>query len=292
MENEQEELPELPGPATLPTRAADLFGISEISTEMMRGYLQEGMADELRHHFGINEDEARLTLRCADLATLPAWDAETMLEAATVWRTHANDMAARYGIEGTDDDVIGIESMRRRIRLAMLAERTPEVMRPPEALALLERAGIHVYFELRDAVVASLLKGERVTDEDVRLYRRLQGIKHEPQTDSPKSATATDAPRGVPKAAIIGAFKPPGDFTPETWENALGDAKRKAWLKSARVDSGKRGVSALWNPARLAMCICDQFGSTPMRRGGYGRIIEQHFPDWLPEWQEYADSFE
>ncbi len=102
----------------------------------------------------------------------------------------------------------------------------------------------------------------------------------------------TTKPLGVTKSAIIGAFPPPDRRTPEQWEKALGDAGRTVWLKPARVGSGGRGTSALWNPARLAACLCDQYRATPQQRRDYGRIITKHFPDWLPEWQKYADSFE
>lgn len=103
---------------------------------------------------------------------------------------------------------------------------------------------------------------------------------------------AESAQQGVTKAVIVGAFQPPRGRSQEQWEKALSDAKRIGWLKPARVDSGRRGVSAQWNPARLAMCICDEYSATPQQRRGYGRIIERHFLDWLPEWKEYASSFE
>lgn len=100
------------------------------------------------------------------------------------------------------------------------------------------------------------------------------------------------AQTGVPKAAIIGAFEPPGNFTAQTWEKALGDAKRITWLRPARIDSGTRGVSASWNPAQLAMCICDHFKVSKPKRKRYGDAIQKQFPDWLDEWERYAASFD
>lgn len=111
-----------------------------------------------------------------------------------------------------------------------------------------------------------------------------------PEAAIPTPSPAPAPPLGVVKARIIGAFEPPGDLTNETWEKALGDAKRIEWLKPARVFDGRRGTSALWNPAMLAFCLCEHYRATPQRRRDYGRIIEQHFPDWLPEWKEYDDS--
>lgn len=112
-----------------------------------------------------------------------------------------------------------------------------------------------------------------------------------PEAAIPTPSPAPAPPHGVVKARIIGAFEPPGDYTSETWERALGDAKRIEWLRPARVFAGARGTSALWSPARLAMCICDKYNVTPQQRREYGRIIRQHFRDWLPEWQEYDDTF-
>lgn len=104
--------------------------------------------------------------------------------------------------------------------------------------------------------------------------------------------SSSPALTGVGKAAIVGAFPPPGGRTTDQWENALGDAKRTTWLLPARVESGGRRTSALWNPAMLAVCLCDQYRATPQQRREYGRIIAKHFPEWLPEWQGYADGFE
>lgn len=112
-----------------------------------------------------------------------------------------------------------------------------------------------------------------------------------PEAAIPTPSPAPAPPPGVVKARIIGAFEPPGRYTSETWERALGDAKRIAWLLPARVFAGAPKTSALWNPAMLAFCLCEHFRATPQRRRDYGRIIERHFPDWLPEWQEYEDSF-
>lgn len=136
----------------LPTNAKDLCGLYGLSAEIMRSYLKHGMAEDLRYHFGINEDEARLTLRCADLASLPVWDADAMLDAATLWSWHEKAMG---GNEESIEDAAEMESMRRRIRLALLAENAPNVMRPAEAVLLLQRAGISFFFELLQAIDSS-----------------------------------------------------------------------------------------------------------------------------------------
>lgn len=122
---------------------------------------------------------------------------------------------------------------------------------------------------------------------------RLENQLNEVDRSAPSSAYKTpSAQPGVPKAAIIGAFKPPGNFTAQTWEKALGDAKRITWLRPARIDSGTRGVSASWNPAQLAMCICDHFKVSKPQRKRYGDTIQKLFPDWLDEWERYAASFD
>lgn len=67
-ETENDDFIEPPGQAILPINAKDAYGLS---AEIMGSYLKHGMTEDLRYQFGINEDEARLTLRCADLASLP-----------------------------------------------------------------------------------------------------------------------------------------------------------------------------------------------------------------------------
>lgn len=110
-----------------------------------------------------------------------------------------------------------------------------------------------------------------------------------PQITTPRPAPAPQA--GVAKSSIIGAFVSCGHFTEKKLERTLGDANRTKWLRPARVFAGAPGTSALWNPAQLAMCICDHFRATPQQRHDYARIIKRHFPEYLPEWQEYDDTF-
>jgi hypothetical protein len=181
----------------LPTRAKDMFGLTG---EIVRSYVDNGAIEALRYDYGINEDEALLSLHCADLASLPAWDAETLLEAATVYSSHNKVMAERHGYLVEGDDAAQIDRTKRRIRLALLAEKSADVMSPADGVLLLQRAGIRVFHELLDAVAMAALDGP---NPDV--YWQLKGLPasesstSEPQKEGSRTGTQlkpTDVPDG------------------------------------------------------------------------------------------------
>lgn len=104
-----------------------------------------------------------------------------------------------------------------------------------------------------------------------------------------KHATERTLDMGVSKAEILAVFTNPiPGQTEEQWDNMLSDARAK-WLKSARVDRGGRGVQSRWNPAELAICL-ERKGH--MGRGALGSLVRRHFPEYLPEWEAYAGSFD
>ena len=55
-------------PALMPVRAKDMIGSGG---EIVRNYAECGMAEQLRHDYGISENEAWLSLKCADLLIRP-----------------------------------------------------------------------------------------------------------------------------------------------------------------------------------------------------------------------------
>ncbi len=200
------------GPAIQPTQAKDMMGITGV---IVRDYAENGMTDQLRHDYGVNEDEAWLSLKCADLATLPAWDAEALLDAATAYLTHGREMAARYGytIEGNIPE--GVERVKRRIRLAMLAEKTPDVMSPLDGVLLLRRAGIDVFHELLDAVAAIQLD----SDDWQHNYRLLKGLA-EPKQTVPSTCIAPAQNTATPALVVAGNEPVPARKRP---------SKRRTW---------------------------------------------------------------
>lgn len=84
---------------------------------------------------------------------------------------------------------------------------------------------------------------------------------------------------------ICEAFPPPRSVKSENWESGRFLSDCPVWLKSARESNGKRGVSALWNPAQFAACMVRN-GDTG--KGQAASIIRRSFPAWLDVWEEKA----
>ncbi|CAI06242.1 hypothetical protein ebA218 [Aromatoleum aromaticum EbN1] len=84
-------------------------------------------------------------------------------------------------------------------------------------------------------------------------------------------------------ARICEAFPPPKSVNAERWASSeyLGDCP--AWLKTARESNGKRGVSAMWNPAQFAFCMVS---NGHIGKGAAAAIVRHEFPDWLDAWEE------
>lgn len=93
---------------------------------------------------------------------------------------------------------------------------------------------------------------------------------------------------GVTKAEILAVFTDPiRGQTKEQWKRMLGDVP--GWLKEARIDAGGKSIQSRWNPAKLAMCLAEK---GYMGNGALGSLIRRDFPEYLPEWEAYAGSFE
>lgn len=119
--------------------------------------------DEISSEYGVTAEEAALSLRCYELASLPAWDHASMLDAATA-QSLSEEQRLLWGFESRD-------ALARRIALAMRAEGAPELLHPIDGVLLLERCGIHVFHELREAVKYRPI----ATDADTRRLRMLVG---------------------------------------------------------------------------------------------------------------------
>ncbi|SEO43637.1 hypothetical protein SAMN05428959_1089 [Duganella sp. CF517] len=114
-----------------PSRAKDMLGIAAI---FVRDALEHDH-DVLYETYGIRPDEAAQSLRYAELAELRAWGVDEMVEAPV--RAQASSENA----------------LRRRILMAMKAEGLPDYVHPGDAVILMERSGLMLSGELRDAVV-------------------------------------------------------------------------------------------------------------------------------------------
>ena len=142
-----------------PTRAKDMLHGSALFVRDMLTHDRDALHDT----YGIRPDEAAQSLRYVELAELMAWGIEEMQEAA----------------EGVPNQVSSNEALRRRINMAMRAEAVADVLHPGDAVLLLERSGLILPTELREAVVfisaGSRAPSENFSDEDENRLRRLLG---------------------------------------------------------------------------------------------------------------------
>lgn len=94
---------------------------------------------------------------------------------------------------------------------------------------------------------------------------------------------AGDKARLVPKDRILEAFPPPDGMSSQNWARTLGDVPK--WLRDARETSGKRGVSALWDPAMFALCMVSK---RYLGKNQAATLLRRHFPESLDSWEEKA----
>lgn len=142
-----------------PTRAKDMLHGSALFVRDMLTHDHDGLYDT----YGIRPDEAEQSLRYVELAELRLWGAEEMLEAVRAVPNQASNE----------------EVLRRRIAMAMKAEVATDFVHPGDAVLLLERSGLMLSHELREAVVfmsaGSRAPSEDFSDEDENRLRRLLG---------------------------------------------------------------------------------------------------------------------
>lgn len=143
-------------------RAQDL--LDTVGAQIIRGMLLTA-PEELQDAYGLSPHEANISLACCELAQLPAWDTEALVDAALVG--FDENERERWGLEGR-------AKLQRRIALAMKAECLPEIVSPAQGLLLLRRHGINVFHELVDAV--ALLALRPFTDEAQSMYRALKDL--------------------------------------------------------------------------------------------------------------------
>lgn len=118
--------------------------------------------DNLYDTYGIRPEEAEQSLRYVELAELRAWGVDEMMEAVVANQASSDN------------------ALRRRIVMAMKAEATAEFLLPGDAILLMERSGLMLSSELRDAVVNMSTRsyaedGIDFSLEDENRLRRLLG---------------------------------------------------------------------------------------------------------------------
>lgn len=163
--------------------------------------------------YGIRPDEAAQSLRYVELAELRVWGIEEMLEAAAAVPNQASTDSA----------------LRRRIIMALKAEAAADFVHPGDAVLLMERSGLMLSSELREAVVF-MSAGSHSTsvdffDDDENRLRRLLGRPVLPDI-LPKDDGEERAPQNVSSTAC---------------------KERREKLDIKRERGARRRILELWN---------------------------------------------
>jgi hypothetical protein len=169
-----------------PPVAKDLLGpqnAPDTTAEIIRNLLENRAYGDLMDSYGLRPANASVSLKYADLASLPAWNDEILYEAAGVIGPAELD-ALRLRESNAKRDTekemwahqITVETeaasrIIRRVKLAMEFESSRGIMSPAEGVLFLRRAGINVAYELVEAVATIVLRGD--TDEAVSTFREL-----------------------------------------------------------------------------------------------------------------------
>lgn len=161
-----------------------LHGVFNVTAEIMRNLLESRSNDELLASYGAWPSEALASLNYADLASLPIWDEEILLEVAGA--PNPKELAALGLLESNAKRDIDREMwaheitvkteatsrIMRRIRLAQQLNGARNLISPAEGVFLLRSAGIEVPHELVDAVATLVLRDD--TDESAQTFRELK----------------------------------------------------------------------------------------------------------------------
>jgi hypothetical protein len=150
---------------------------------------------ELYESWGVSPNEAARSLHFAELASLPAWDAEVLAEAAGAASDGELAQLRRHLAESTRDiekqmwanrlfnQEVADKQLIRRLRLGLLSEKLAEIVTPGEGVLFLRRIGIEVDFELLEAVATMTMRA--CTDDSMTLYRALMRLPPRGNTSQP-----------------------------------------------------------------------------------------------------------
>ena len=102
-------------------------------------------------------------------------------------------------------------------------------------------------------------------------------------------AGAVEVPKspvtGITRNQVIGEFRvcPKVAENERYWGGRLGDPPK--WLRPARMTSGSKGKSALWDPVLLAHAL---LAAKYMTTRQLDAVMRERFPSRFEEWREYT----
>lgn len=248
-----------------PPVAKDLLGpqgAPDTTAEIIRNLLEHRAHGDLMKSYGLRAENASVSLKYADMASLPAWNEEILFEAAGV--VGAPELAAlklRESMAKRDTEKemwahqITVETeaasrIIRRVKLAMQIEASRGIMSPAEGVLFLRRAGINVAYELVEAVATVVLLSD--TDEAAGSFRELMRISEQKSAVLVDSTTAGEHENVKATAALAAKSGSADAVTSKTQTHKI--RNREATILSAEIDQAKE----LCRDPDSAICVWDE----------------------------------
>ncbi|SFU93913.1 hypothetical protein [Pseudoduganella namucuonensis] len=181
--------------------------------------------DALHEMYGLRPDEAAQALRFVELAELRSWGVDEMLEVVSTVPNQATNEAA----------------LRRRVVMAMKAETGADFIHPGDAVLLLERSGLMLSTELREAVTLMSIRfsgPEGFSLDDENRFRRLRGRLPFPVEDTSTTADekCTSSAGGTAGTPVPAAPPPPVVHRTKSRVRLLDTEIKRAWEAVGSAD--------------------------------------------------------
>ncbi len=245
---------------------------------------QAALSDELVGPYKMTWDFWQALFERRDVKVLADFEAGKEFQTALRHSIRALEMSPLWANRPERDGLI-VEYQQRLIvdgeaaeqaqdRIAAAADESPTPQR---------EAGKARYDELRTQMAGYLTTPNTPSDiKTVQMDKAKVAGESTPRDVSKKEAL----PVGVTRSEILSVFPPLRGQTAEQWKKMMSDPPK--WMEAARLDPGRRGIQSIWNPALFAICLAEK---GKMQRRPLGAIIGRSFPEYLPEWEGYAGSF-
>lgn len=118
-------------------------------------------------------------------------------------------------------------------------------------------------------------------------YRLDNPEKKQLEPDSEEQFGAPMPTEGIDRNRVMAAFaiKANPDENNKFWDGKL--SRPPKWLIDARINAGKPGTSALWNPLMLAHCL---LAAGHMTRNQLDVVMNKRFPESADSWREQTED--
>ncbi len=137
-------------------------------------------------------------------------------------------------------------------------------------------------------MIATTAENEpRISIDDLNEWLETCGVPYELEVEDndrvDTASSASDPSGSISRKGVMRVFRVrPNELDNKRyWDDKLG--RPPQWLSSARLSSGKRGVSALWDPLLVAHALLQK---RAMTLKALDSAIHAHFPGSFEKWEE------